>query len=54
MKNFMIVQIKKFLGFGYESNVYLIIDKNIALIDAGTGFETPHFLMQFREKLQWI
>ncbi|MCD6172096.1 MAG: MBL fold metallo-hydrolase [Thermoplasmata archaeon] len=43
------MQIKKFLGFGYESNVYLIIDKNIALIDAGTGFETPFLIKKLRE-----
>ena len=43
------MQIKKFLGFGYESNVYLIIDDNIALIDAGTGFETPFLIEKLRE-----
>jgi len=44
-KNFIIV-IKKLLGYGYESNVYLIMDERNALIDAGTGFETKNLIKE--------
>jgi len=47
-KNF-IIMIKRLLGYGFESNVYLIIDEKIALIDAGTGFETKNLIKQIEE-----
>ncbi len=47
-KNFIIV-IKKLLGYGYESNVYLILDKKIALIDTGTGWETDNLIKEVEE-----
>jgi len=47
-KNFIIV-IKRLLGYGYESNVYLILDKKTALIDTGTGWETDNLIKQIEE-----
>ncbi|MCD6474282.1 MAG: MBL fold metallo-hydrolase [Thermoplasmata archaeon] len=41
--------IKRLLGYGFESNVYLIMDEKIALIDAGTGFETKNLIKEIEE-----
>lgn len=41
--------VKKFLGFGFESNVYLIISHKKALIDCGTGFYNDELLKKLKE-----
>lgn len=43
--------VKRFLGFGFESNVYLIKGDRIALIDTGTGFYSDHLIKKVRDEI---
>jgi len=31
------MKVKRLLGYGMESNVYLILDEKVVMIDTGTG-----------------
>lgn len=53
-KNFTVMIIKKFLGFGFESNVYLVISDKKALIDCGTGFYNDELLKRLRKEVDKI
>ena len=46
--------IKRLLGYGYESNVYLIIDERNAIIDAGTGFENENLIKEIKKYVNEI
>ena len=41
--------VHRFLGFGWESNVYLIEDRHIAIIDTGTGFYNRKLVEEIEE-----
>ncbi|HEC88619.1 MAG TPA: MBL fold metallo-hydrolase [Thermoplasmata archaeon] len=43
--------VKRFLGFGFESNVYLIKGDKNALIDTGTGFYSEHLIKKLSEEI---
>lgn len=43
--------VKKYLGFGFESNVYLLRGERIALIDTGTGFYSDHLIKKLSEEI---
>lgn len=43
--------IKRFLGIGYESNVYLILANKKALIDTGTGFYSEQLIEELKKEV---
>ncbi len=50
-KNFTIMIVKKYLGFGFESNVYLIKADKFAIIDTGTGFYNKELFQKLEEEI---
>lgn len=45
------MEVKKYLGFGFDSNVYLIKSKKIAIIDTGTGFYSKNLINDLRKEI---
>jgi glyoxylase-like metal-dependent hydrolase (beta-lactamase superfamily II) len=45
------MEVKKYLGFGFESNVYLIKSEKIAIIDTGTGFYSKNLMDDLRKEI---
>jgi len=49
------VEVKRFLGFAFESNVYLIKADKIAIIDTGTGFYSDSLIKEIgTENIDYI
>ncbi|HEC76274.1 MAG TPA: MBL fold metallo-hydrolase [Thermoplasmatales archaeon] len=44
--------VKRFLGIGFESNVYLIKGDKNALVDTGTGFYSRHLIKKLSEEIE--
>ncbi|MBC7080881.1 MAG: MBL fold metallo-hydrolase [Thermoplasmatales archaeon] len=45
------MEVKRYLGFGFESNVYLIKTEKIAIIDTGTGFYSKNLINQLEKEI---
>ncbi len=43
------MKVKRLLGYGMESNVYLILDEKVVMIDTGTGFEHEELMEEVKE-----
>ncbi|MEM1513994.1 MAG: MBL fold metallo-hydrolase [Candidatus Thermoplasmatota archaeon] len=46
------MEVKKYLGFGFESNVYLIKSEKIAIIDTGTGFYSKKLINDLKKDIK--
>ncbi len=45
------MKIRKLLGYDMESNVYLLLDEKIILIDTGTGFRHDELIKEIEENI---
>ncbi len=45
------MEVKRYLGFGFESNVYLIKSEKIAIVDTGTGFYSKNLINDLEKEI---